>query len=183
MPIWATFTVFFIMSSVGLPGLNGFIGEFLSIVGAFVSGTTMDGQVTPGTLGPWFAIVAGFGMILAAIYLLYLAGRVIFGPLKLPETHHDDEAHATPKLPRDLNMREIAVLTPIAIACVVLGVQPGLMLDPIQQPIERIVDTIHEANIQHAQLMMIGESDMVMMDEDSQDQTELANKTMTGGAH
>lgn len=144
MPIWTTFTVFFILSSVGLPGLNGFIGEFLCLIGAFVSGDADN----PGTLGPMYAAIAGFGMILAAIYLLYLAGRVIFGPLKLPEIHHahGHDDHAAPALPQDLTGREIAVLVPIAIACIVLGVTPGVLLQPIAAPIKQIVAEVAQVN-------------------------------------
>jgi len=142
MPIWATFTIFFILASVGLPGLNGFIGEFLSLVGAFVSGQVVDGVMQPGSLGPWYAAFAGFGMILAAIYLLYLAGRVIWGPVKVPVYHGDEsggDSHHGVKLPRDLSGREILVLAPIAVACVVLGVKPGVILAPLNEPIEQTV--------------------------------------------
>ncbi len=149
MPIWATFMLFFIMASVGLPGLNGFVGEFLSLIGAFVSGQTVNGHHYGGTLGPWYAAIAGFGMILAAIYLLYLAGRIVWGPVKLPVMHldemrantHGSSSHG-PKLPRDLNSREILVLTPIAIMCIVLGLKPGLLLDPIDAPVRKITQTI-----------------------------------------
>ncbi|MBL1216482.1 MAG: NADH-quinone oxidoreductase subunit M [Planctomycetes bacterium] len=157
MPVWATFTVFFILSSVGLPGLNGFIGEFLCLVGTFISG---DGA-NPGTLGPMYAAIAGFGMILAAIYLLYLAGRVLFGPLKLPDTHHhghDDKGddHAAPTLPQDLTGREVLVLVPIAVACIVLGVKPGVLLAPIAAPIEQMVSAVSEAHTRHAALLIDG---------------------------
>lgn len=142
MPIWTTFTVFFILSSVGLPGLNGFIGEFLALVGTFTSGQEMHGIATTGTLGPIYAAIAGTGMILAAIYLLYLAGRVLFGPLHVPDhSNHSANKHGSSdvKLPRDLCRREILVLTPIAIVCVLLGVKPGLLLHPIEKPINQIV--------------------------------------------
>jgi len=143
MPIWGTITVFFILASVGLPGLNGFIGEFLALVGAFTSGQMIDGVVQPGNLGPMYAAVAGFGMIFAAIYLLYLAGRVIFGPLKIPEVSHDDDHGST--LPQDLTRREMAVLAPIAVMCVVLGVKPGLLLAPIDAPIQDVVAAVADS--------------------------------------
>lgn len=155
MPIWATFTVFFILASVGLPGLNGFIGEFLSLVGAFVSGQSLDGVVQPGSLGPWYASIAGFGMILAAIYLLYLAGRVIWGPVKLPVQHLEEmragdasvsHHHHGAKLPRDLSGREILVLAPIAVMCVVLGVKPGILLAPLDRPVSETVARIQSGN-------------------------------------
>src|SRR5690606_12163621 len=77
MPVWAFFMVFFTMSSVGLPGLNGFVGEFLCMLGAF-SSTPRAETGYPGVLGPWFGIIAGSGMIVAAMYLLMMVGRVVF---------------------------------------------------------------------------------------------------------
>ena len=142
MPVWSFFMVFFTLASVGLPGLNGFVSEFLCLLGAFQSGAlSVGGFGTPGTLGPWFAAVAGVGMIVAAIYLLYMVGKVVFGPLREPGGHDTDghgsghgDGHAG-ALPADLSRREIAVLTPLAIACVVLGVYPKLVTDTIEAPI------------------------------------------------
>ncbi|MFG0329621.1 MAG: NuoM family protein [Phycisphaerales bacterium] len=142
MPVWTFFMVFFIMSSVALPGLNGFIGEFLALVGAFVSGGASDGELLPGRLGPWYAAVAGTGMILAAIYLLYLAGHVLFGPLRLPAPDAHGHHHHGAPLPRDLSGREITVLAPLAVLCVVLGVKPGLILDPIETPVNDLTTDI-----------------------------------------
>jgi NADH-quinone oxidoreductase subunit M len=147
MPIWTTFTIFFVMASVGLPGLNGFIGEFMTILGAFVSGQTSgSGAFTPGTLGPWYAAVAAIGMILAAIYLLYFAGTLVFGHYHNPFTnasHHNDAHHGHP-LPRDLSLREITVLAPLAVLCLVLGVRPGIILDPIADSVNNTVTHIAE---------------------------------------
>lgn len=141
MPVWAFFMVFFTMASVGLPGLNGFVSEFLCLLGTFQSGAADAGKfATAGTLGPWFAVIAGVGMVIAAIYLLYMVGKVVFGPLREPGGHggghhgggaHSDEHH----LPTDLTKREIGVLVPLAIACVVLGVYPKLITDTIEAPI------------------------------------------------
>jgi len=161
MPVWATFMVFFTMASVGLPGLNGFVSEFLCLLGAFQAssawgsgawgsmGGMTGGQVpgaTMGNLGPWFAAIAGIGMIVAAIYLLYMVGRVVFGPLAEPGGHRHgyhaghgaEDAHPSP-LPRDLNLREVGTLLPLAIACVALGVYPKPLLDAIEAPVARTV--------------------------------------------
>jgi NADH:ubiquinone oxidoreductase subunit 4 (subunit M) len=93
------------------------------------------------------------------VYLLYLAGRVIFGPTKLPMIHveemmrADSGAHSSPgshhgpALPRDLSGREICVLTPIAVMCVVLGVQPNLLLGPLDEPIEELTSHIEMMNV------------------------------------
>lgn len=131
MPIWACFMVFFVLASVGLPGLNGFVSEFLCLVGAFVS--TGDFADYPGVLGPWYAAFAGAGMIVAAMYLLIMTGKVVWGPLKEPK---DDGHHHGPKLSPDLSLREIGVLTPLAVLCVVLGLYPKIATDAMEQSIE-----------------------------------------------
>ena len=124
MPIWASFMVFFCLASVGLPGLNGFVGEFLTLMGAFIA---------TDRLGPGFAVAAGFGMILTAIYILYMVGKVVFGKLKLPEA-------ATAHGPiSDLNVREIVVLLPVAVACLVLGLYPKPVLDSVQPSVRALI--------------------------------------------
>ncbi|MFG0248203.1 MAG: NuoM family protein [Phycisphaeraceae bacterium JB051] len=126
MPIWASFMVFFAMASVGLPGLNGFVGEFLTLLGSFKS----------VLMGPVYAAIAGTGLIFGAIYILYMVGKVVWGPLKLPEGH-DDPHHV-----KDLNRREIAVLIPLAVACLWLGVYPNCMLKTLDAPSQAIVDRV-----------------------------------------
>src|SRR5690606_34660566 len=97
MPIWAFFMVFFSLASVGLPGLNGFVSEFLTLLGAFLA---------TDVLGFAYAAFAGVGMILGAIYILYMVGRVCFGPTKLPHGHHeDDHSHGSHGI-GDLGLRE-----------------------------------------------------------------------------
>ena len=131
MPVWSFFMVFFVLASVGLPGLNGFVGEFLTLLGAFVSGET---------LGPSFAIAAGLGMIFAAIYLLTMVGKAVFGPLHVPE-ECEREAHAGTL---DLNKREVVTLAPLAVACLVLGLYPSPVLKSLEPPLERIVAPAQE---------------------------------------
>jgi NADH-quinone oxidoreductase subunit M len=153
MPVWAFFMVFFSMASVGLPGLNGFVSEFMCLLGTFQSGAVAHGAsgvgAAPGVFGPWYAAVAGSGMIVAAMYLLYMVGKIVFGPLREPAGHgghggghgghgsgghgHDD-AH-TGGLPTDLSFREIAILTPLAVGCIVLGVYPTPLIHTIEAPI------------------------------------------------
>ena len=145
MPIWGTFMVFFAMASVGLPGLNGFVSEFLCMLGTFqadagwaaVEGGTPG--ATWGVLGPWFAAVSATGVIVAAMYLLYMVGRMCFGPLVEPAGHHDhhDDGHA--HLPTDLTAREIGVLLPLAALCLYLGLQPTPLMKTIEDPINQTV--------------------------------------------
>jgi NADH-quinone oxidoreductase subunit M len=104
----ACFMVFVCLSSLGLPGLNGFAGEFLIFLGMY--------QVHPG-----YAIVATGGVVLGAWYLLRMLRRVFFGPVKEPP--HD--GHGTIA---DLNARELVALLPIAVLCVVIGVYPQSLL-------------------------------------------------------
>ena len=149
MPIWATFTVFFSMASVGLPGLNGFVSEFLCVMGAFQASDTY--RLGPGMqgagLGPWYGALAGVGMIIGAIYILYMVGRVVFGPLKEPPGHSDHHApghdphgtHSEHTLPADLTRREILALTPLAILCFALGVYPRPLMNMVMPNVQEHV--------------------------------------------
>jgi NADH-quinone oxidoreductase subunit M len=141
MPVWAFFMVFFVLSSVGLPGLNGFVGEFLCLIGAFTATAGVEPltgafvEVYPGRLGPWYAAAAGVGMILAAMYLLIMVGKVVFGPLKEPAVHDSGGHH----LPADLTWREIGVLAPLAVLCVYIGLQPKPLTDAMQGSIDELL--------------------------------------------
>src|SRR4029078_10290605 len=95
------------LCSLGRPGLNGFVGEFLILLGAF-------------TWNPRFAAVAATGVVLSATYMLWMFQRVNYGPL--------DEKNAA--LP-DLKRREWAVLVPVVALAVVMGVFPNLFLKPM----------------------------------------------------
>jgi NADH-quinone oxidoreductase subunit M len=108
-PVYAAVFGFFVFASAGLPGLSGFVGEFLVLVGTF--------QVLPGA-----AAIATFVMILAAGYLLFMYGRIVFGELSAFLASLGD--HLT-----DMSPVEILTLTPLAILVVVFGIQPGLLLD------------------------------------------------------
>jgi len=132
MPRFAFFFMLFVMAGVGLPGLNGFVSEILSIVGAFTS----------IHLGMGYGIVAAIGVILSAVYMLKLGSGVLFGPLYYPVLTPDRDTHETihPKyvMGDDITGREVAVLAPLAIAVVVLGVYPGPLLRAMDQPLRAI---------------------------------------------
>ncbi len=142
MPIWASFMVFFCLASVGLPGLNGFVGEFLTLKGAFDS----------TLMGPVYAAAAGLGLVLGAIYILHMVGSVVWGPVRIPahdgghdahaatggshgdsHSHSHDHSHAQPKV-KDLTGREILVLIPLAAACLWLGLMPNCILTTLDRP-------------------------------------------------
>ncbi|MDX9754315.1 MAG: NADH-quinone oxidoreductase subunit M [bacterium] len=115
MPVYAAFFMIFTLSSIGLPGLNGFIGEFLILVGLM------------GVSIPW-AVIASLGLILGAAYMLRLYKEMMFGPLT-------NKANAA--LP-DLNRREFYILLPIAILCFIIGLYPA----PLQKTLEPSVEQI-----------------------------------------
>ena len=130
MPWLAFFLVFFALSSIGLPGLNGFVGEFLVLLGAATSAGTSDG-FAPGPLGYGYVIPAALGIILGAVYMLWMCQRVLFGPLKEPPNTPDTSAGLT----KDLTRREITILAPIALCCVFLGVYPNPLLGSFENAI------------------------------------------------
>lgn len=105
MPVFAVMFMIATFASIGLPGLNGFVGEFLILMGAFNS--EVIGNI-------WFAIVATTGVILAAIYMLWMFRRVMFGPV----------IHEENKSLKDLNAREIGLLIPVMLFIVWIGIRP-----------------------------------------------------------
>jgi NADH-quinone oxidoreductase subunit M len=109
-PIFATILLIVSLSSIGLPGLNGFIGEFLILLGSFQS----------GLLNSWaFAIIAASGVIFAAVYLLWMYQRVVFGPVKNEKL----------SLLTDMTSKEIAILGLLLIFIVWIGVYPSTFLN------------------------------------------------------
>jgi NADH-quinone oxidoreductase subunit M len=117
MPRYALVLVFFVLSSVGLPGLNGFVGEFMILLGSFPS------QPVP-------TAIAATGVVLAAVYLLWMVQRVLFGPLANPKNHGL----------ADLGARELLVFAPLAVLAVWIGVQPQPFLDCINPAVETTLD-------------------------------------------
>ncbi|MEZ5174755.1 MAG: NADH-quinone oxidoreductase subunit M [Acidimicrobiia bacterium] len=118
MPIYAGIFLFSVFASAGLPGLSGFIGEFTILIGSYL------------TL-PVLAIAAGVGVILAAVYLLWMYERVFTGPVS-----------SNVQALKDLNFREVAIMVPLIILIIVLGVFPKPVMDRIQPSIEPILDRI-----------------------------------------
>ncbi|MBI3098905.1 MAG: NADH-quinone oxidoreductase subunit M [Planctomycetes bacterium] len=107
MPHFAILFVIITLGSIGLPGLSGFVAEFLVLVGAF------------GMEDRRFAIIAGTGVILGAMYMLSMVQRVLYGPTANPKN----------QVLKDLSGREIAVLAPILVFILWMGIQPGTFLD------------------------------------------------------
>jgi NADH-quinone oxidoreductase subunit M len=114
LKLLATFMVFICLSSVGLPGLNGFVGEMLILAGVYdLHGAPISGY--------GFAVVLAIGIVLGAWYLFTMLQRVFFGPLREPAHHGHDIA--------DLDGRELATILPVMGLCVLLGVWPQPVLD------------------------------------------------------
>lgn len=116
--------VFISMSSIGLPGLNGFVGEFLSLAGMFKS-------------NPVYSALGTTGVILGAWYLLTAVQKVFFG--KLVEPHHGD--HEV----EDMSTREFLALAPLAALCLWIGVRPQPLIDLIQPEIRPLARLLHES--------------------------------------
>ncbi|MCE9547288.1 MAG: NADH-quinone oxidoreductase subunit M [Planctomycetia bacterium] len=135
-PWMALFMVFFTFSSIGLPGLNGFAGEFLLLAGMFQRAWMTTG---PGGLGlKVIAVLAVSGVVLGAWYMLWLVQRVFFGPLREPHGtghghgSHDELGHDLKQpdrpLVRDLSLREIGALVPLAVFIFWIGLCPQFFL-------------------------------------------------------
>jgi len=114
MPRYATFLVIFALSSLGLPGTNSFVGEFLVLIGTFAWNQAA-------------AVVASLGIILAAAYLLWMVQRVAFGP---PE----EGSRLT-----DLNVREMATFAPLVALVFWIGIYPAPILNPMHPTVNQLV--------------------------------------------
>jgi NADH-quinone oxidoreductase subunit M len=125
MPIYAAAFGFFAFASAGLPGLSGFVGEFLSLVGGFI-------------YSPWVAAVATFCMILAAAYLLWMYQRLFFG--ELSDFLRGLGGHIT-----DMTTTEILTLAPLGALVVAFGVFPSLILNLISGSVANVLNDVRAA--------------------------------------
>jgi NADH-quinone oxidoreductase subunit M len=122
MPVYATFFLIVTLSSIGLPGLNGFVGELLILQGAFEANW-------------WFAAPASLGILLGAIYMLSMYGRTFMGEVDKEEN----------KELKDLNKREVACLLPLVILIFVIGLFPKLFIDKMETSIQKnVIDPLYE---------------------------------------
>ncbi len=126
MPVYAVLTLIVVLSSMGLPGLNGFVGEFTILLGAFGSKVLNN---------PWFAALAAVGVILAAVYLLYMFNKMFMGPVDKDENR---------KL-FDLNLREIVTLVPLLILIFWIGLYPSPFFNLMEASVTKLVETIQVA--------------------------------------
>ena len=117
MPLYAVAMMVFTMANVGLPGTSGFVGEFLTLIGACGANT-------------WVAFFATFGVILSAAYALYLYRRVLFGALEKPSL----------KTILDLSPRELVLLVPLIVLTIYYGVHPGPILDASAASVNHLLE-------------------------------------------
>ncbi len=121
MPVYATVFLIMTLSSIGMPGLNGFIGEFFILQGTFAA----------PNLWP-YAAIAVLGIVLGAAYMLWLYQRVMFGKLENPAN----------KLLPDLNIRELATFVPLIILAFWIGLYPGYFTKYLDNPVQAIVEKV-----------------------------------------
>jgi NADH-quinone oxidoreductase subunit M len=127
MPIYASIFGFFLFASAGLPGLSGFVGEFLTLLGTF-------------QVNPWAAGIAAFVMIFGAVYLLWMFQRFAFGEPSAFLTGLRDHLH-------DLTPVEVLTLAPLGAMVVAFGFFPGILLNLFEQP---VADTLAGLRGAHA---------------------------------
>ncbi len=125
MPVYATFFMIMTLSSIGLPGLNGFVGEILVLQGAFISHRV-------------FGILAASGMILSAVYMLWMYQRVFLGKV----THEQNKSLT------DLNIREKLILVPLVVLAVWMGIHSSTFLRPMDASLGKVVTRIQQVKDQ-----------------------------------
>jgi NADH-quinone oxidoreductase subunit M len=122
MPRYAFVFMFFTLASVGLPGLSGFVGEFLVLVGTFKANT-------------WVAFLAATGLILGAAYALWLYRKIIFGEL----------TKDTLKAILDMSPREVVVFLPLVLITIWMGIYPNSFLDPMAASVDKLIGDYNAA--------------------------------------
>ena len=149
MPQYATLLVIFALSSLGLPGTNSFVGEFLVLVGTFL----------------WSKVATAFaslGIILAAAYILWMVQRVVFG---VPSPHH------LPKL-KDLNDRELAMLVPLALLIFWIGLFPNPLVSKMHQSVNHTIASMSRAKVAPTTQPSAGLATPLLADNTGQKKTE-----------
>lgn len=128
LPVYAAFFMVFTLASIGLPGLNGFIGEFLIILGGFKA-------------AKWSGVLAATGIIIGAAYMLWLYQRVFF-----METNEKVQGL------RDMDFREILTLLPLIILVIWIGIYPNTFLSFMHPSVEHLLQRINEQGMPAGQV-------------------------------
>jgi hypothetical protein len=127
MPVFAVFFMVMMLSSIGMPAIpgNGFVGEFTILVGAF------------RMAGKYWAVLAASGIVLGAVYMLWLYQRTMFGKL-------DREENRTL---RDLGLREVMTLLPLTLLAFWIGLYPKPFFDVLEEPVQRLVAQVEKVHV------------------------------------
>ena len=131
-PVFAAIMLIVSLSSMGLPGLNGFVGEFTILLGAFGS------QIINN---PWFAAISALGVIMAAVYILYMFQKMFLGP---QGEIVDEVQHHCHQL-RDLNWREITTIAPILLFIFWIGLYPKPFFTLMAPSVDKLVAALQTA--------------------------------------
>jgi len=131
-PVFGSIMLIVALSSMGLPGLNGFVGEFAILLGAF--GSTAIGS-------PWYAGISALGVIMAAIYILYMFQKMFLGPEGSIVEEVKQHGHAL----RDLNWREIATIVPILVFIFWIGLYPAPFFNLMAPSVDKLVAALQTA--------------------------------------
>jgi NADH-quinone oxidoreductase subunit M len=130
-PVFGTIMLIVSLSSMGLPGLNGFVGEFTILLGAWGAG--QNGVFYFGNV--WFAAISALGVIMAAVYILYMFQKVFLGPQGAIVDEVKKQGHVI----RDLNWREIVTVAPILIFIFWIGLYPAPFFNLIAPAVNNLV--------------------------------------------
>jgi NADH-quinone oxidoreductase subunit M len=135
MPIYAAVFVVITLSSIGVPGTNGFVGEFMILMAAF---TTPNLALVDNERGMGMAVLASFGVVLAAVYMLSVVQKMFFGPLNTSKNRGLN----------DLNVRETLALAPLVVLVFVIGFFPNLFLSRMTESSEAVVRRFNQGRFE-----------------------------------
>jgi NADH-quinone oxidoreductase subunit M len=148
IPVFALFFVIVALASAGVPGLVGFVGEFMILTGSSTSYALNFGELSyffglgwgPDVTAFVFVAVAASGVILGALYLLWMLQKMLFGPLDNPKN----------KELRDLSPRELTYMIPMVLMCFVMGLFPQPFISRMDASVERFIDTVERGAVVYA---------------------------------